>query len=153
MFNFFLKSGHNIVQHQIVNTFQMRINDVQGSLFTGNKLRFWEFRGAREGNIALWGMLHATRSTGWSFLKMANWIRLAAVLRSFVKRPRSLGGLGLRRTVSAGVWGSVIGTGLICYYQYHANRRTLPFAVYAEKQKVSNYQPDFKFHKNKKQTL
>ncbi|XP_076017347.1 calcium uptake protein 2, mitochondrial [Genypterus blacodes] len=65
---------------------------------------------------------------------MASWVRLSAVLRGFVKSPRSLGGLGLRRAVSAGVWGSVIGSGAICYYQYHANRGTLPFAVHADTQ-------------------
>uniref|UniRef100_A0A3Q1EGH8 Mitochondrial calcium uptake 2 n=1 Tax=Acanthochromis polyacanthus TaxID=80966 RepID=A0A3Q1EGH8_9TELE len=66
---------------------------------------------------------------------MAGWGRFAAVLRNVLKSPRSLKSLALRRAVGPGVLGSVIGTGLICYYQYHANSRTLPFAVHAAEQK------------------
>ncbi|XP_071390751.1 calcium uptake protein 2, mitochondrial [Centroberyx affinis] len=66
---------------------------------------------------------------------MASWGRVAAVLRSFLRRPRSLGGVGLHRGLGPGVLGSLVGTGVICFYQYHANSRTLPFAVHAEKQK------------------
>ncbi|XP_068577488.1 calcium uptake protein 2, mitochondrial [Cebidichthys violaceus] len=63
---------------------------------------------------------------------MASWGRLNAVLRNALRSPRSLKSLALRRAVGPGILGSVIGTGVICYYQYHANNRTLPFAVHAE---------------------
>ncbi|XP_023137289.1 calcium uptake protein 2, mitochondrial [Amphiprion ocellaris] len=66
---------------------------------------------------------------------MAGWGRFAAVLRNVLKSPRSLKSLALRRAVGPGVLGSVIGTGLICYYQYHASSRTLPFAVHAAEEK------------------
>ncbi|XP_047462200.1 calcium uptake protein 2, mitochondrial [Mugil cephalus] len=66
---------------------------------------------------------------------MASWGRVAAVLRTVLRSPRSLQSLALRRAVGPGVLGSVIGTGLICYYQYHAHNRTLPFAVHAEEEK------------------
>ncbi|XP_070773402.1 calcium uptake protein 2, mitochondrial [Enoplosus armatus] len=65
---------------------------------------------------------------------MASWGRVAAVLRNVLRSPRSLKGLALRRAVGSGVAGSVIGTGVICYYQYHANISTLPFAVHAEEE-------------------
>lgn len=70
-------------------------------------------------------------------MKMATWGRVAAVLRNVLRSPQSLKSLALRRAVGPGVFGCVIGTGVICYYQYRANNRTLPFAVYAEEQKVS----------------
>ncbi|XP_039632894.1 calcium uptake protein 2, mitochondrial [Perca fluviatilis] len=63
---------------------------------------------------------------------MASWGRVAAVLRNVLGSPRSLKTLSLRRAVGPGILGSVIGAGVICYYQYHANNRTLPFAVHAE---------------------
>ncbi|KAA8586360.1 hypothetical protein FQN60_000196 [Etheostoma spectabile] len=63
---------------------------------------------------------------------MASWGRVTAVLRNISRSPQSLKTLSLRRAVRPGILGSVIGTGVICYYQYHANNRTLPFAVYAE---------------------
>ncbi|CAJ1064597.1 calcium uptake protein 2%2C mitochondrial [Xyrichtys novacula] len=66
---------------------------------------------------------------------MASWGRLSAVLRTVLRSPQSLKSLALRRAVAPGVLGSVVGAGLICYYQYHANNRTLPFAVHAEEQK------------------
>ncbi|XP_071754463.1 calcium uptake protein 2, mitochondrial [Centroberyx gerrardi] len=66
---------------------------------------------------------------------MASWGRVAAVLRSFLRRPRALGGVGLHRGLGPGVLGSLVGTGVICFYQYHANSRTLPFAVHAEEKK------------------
>lgn len=49
----------------------------------------------------------------------------------------SLRSLALRRAVGPGVLASLVGTGVICYYRYHANNRTLPFAVHAEGEKVS----------------
>ncbi|XP_040907153.1 calcium uptake protein 2, mitochondrial [Toxotes jaculatrix] len=66
---------------------------------------------------------------------MASWGKVAAVLRSALRSPRALRGLALHRAVGAGVVGSVIGTGVFCYSQYHANNRTLPFAVHAQEQK------------------
>ena len=72
-----------------------------------------------------------------SFLKMASWGRVAALLRNFSRTPRSLRGLTRNRAVGAGVLGSVIGTGVLCFQQYHADSRTLPYTVYAEEQKVS----------------
>ncbi|KAM6907837.1 calcium uptake protein 2, mitochondrial [Xenentodon cancila] len=66
---------------------------------------------------------------------MASWGRLAAVLRSVLTGPRSLRGFALRRAVGPGIWGSVLGTGAICYYRYRESSRTLPFAVYAEEEK------------------
>ncbi|TDH04590.1 hypothetical protein EPR50_G00134270 [Perca flavescens] len=63
---------------------------------------------------------------------MASWGRVAAVLRNVLRSPRSLKTLALRRAVGPGILGSVIGSGLICYYQYHTYNRTLPFAVHAE---------------------
>ncbi|KAK9536076.1 hypothetical protein VZT92_005888 [Zoarces viviparus] len=63
---------------------------------------------------------------------MASWGRLNAVLRNALRSPRSLKSSALRRAVGPGILGSVIGTGVFCYYQYHANNRTLPFAVYAD---------------------
>ncbi|XP_023273488.1 calcium uptake protein 2, mitochondrial [Seriola lalandi dorsalis] len=66
---------------------------------------------------------------------MASWGKVAAVLRNVLRSPRALRSLALRRVVGPGVVGSVIGTGLFCYYRYHANNRTLPFAVHAEEQR------------------
>ncbi|XP_034746409.1 calcium uptake protein 2, mitochondrial [Etheostoma cragini] len=63
---------------------------------------------------------------------MASWGRVAAGVRNISRSPQSLKTLSLRRAVRPGILGSVIGTGVICYYQYHANNRTLPFAVHAE---------------------
>uniref|UniRef100_A0A3B4Z575 Mitochondrial calcium uptake 2 n=1 Tax=Stegastes partitus TaxID=144197 RepID=A0A3B4Z575_9TELE len=67
---------------------------------------------------------------------MASWGKVAAVLRTVLRSPRSLKSVAVRRSVGPGVVGSVIGTGLLCYYQYHASSRTLPFAVHAEEQKT-----------------
>ncbi|XP_053188276.1 calcium uptake protein 2, mitochondrial [Scomber japonicus] len=66
---------------------------------------------------------------------MASWGRVAALLRNFSRTPRSLRGLTRNRAVGAGVLGSVIGTGVLCFQQYHADSRTLPYTVYAEEQK------------------
>ncbi|XP_040005836.1 calcium uptake protein 2, mitochondrial [Xiphias gladius] len=66
---------------------------------------------------------------------MAGWGRVAAVLRNVLRSPRAPKSLALRRAVGPGIVGSVIGTGLFCYYQYQTNNRTLPFAVHAEEQK------------------
>ncbi|GAA6218502.1 calcium uptake protein 2, mitochondrial [Lates japonicus] len=66
---------------------------------------------------------------------MASWGKVAAVLRNGLKSSRALKSLAVRRAVGPGVVGSVIGTGVFCYYQFHANNRTLPFAVHAEEQK------------------
>lgn len=68
---------------------------------------------------------------------MASWGRVAALLRNFSRTPRSLKGLTRNRAVGAGVLGSVIGTGVLCFQQYRADCRTLPYTVYAEEQKVS----------------
>ncbi|KAM7374862.1 hypothetical protein PAMP_007496 [Pampus punctatissimus] len=66
---------------------------------------------------------------------MARWGRVAVLLRNFLRSPRSLKGLARHRAFGPGVLGSVVGTGFVCFYQYHANSRTLPFAVQAEEQK------------------
>ncbi|XP_028278169.1 calcium uptake protein 2, mitochondrial isoform X2 [Parambassis ranga] len=66
---------------------------------------------------------------------MASWGKVAAVFRNVWRSSRSLRGLELGRAVGPGILGSVIGTGVICYYQYHADNRTLPFAIHAEEQK------------------
>lgn len=65
---------------------------------------------------------------------MAGWRRVAAVLRNVLRSPQSVTGTAVRRVVGPGVLGCVIGTGVVCYYKYHANNRTLPFAVYAEEE-------------------
>nr|XP_020442733.1 calcium uptake protein 2, mitochondrial isoform X2 [Monopterus albus] len=64
---------------------------------------------------------------------MARWEKVAAVLRNVLRSPRSLESSAPRRAIGPGILGYVIGTGVICYYQYHANNRTLPFAVHAHK--------------------
>ncbi|KAM6983701.1 calcium uptake protein 2, mitochondrial [Tautogolabrus adspersus] len=66
---------------------------------------------------------------------MASWGRVAQVLRTVLRSPQSLKSVAVRRAVGPGVLGSLVGAGVICYYQYHANNRTLPFAVHAEEQK------------------
>ncbi|XP_038563902.1 calcium uptake protein 2, mitochondrial isoform X1 [Micropterus salmoides] len=66
---------------------------------------------------------------------MASWGRVAATLRNVLRSPVSLRSLALRRAVGPGVLASLVGTGVICYYRYHANNRTLPFAVHAEGEK------------------
>ncbi|XP_044227764.1 calcium uptake protein 2, mitochondrial [Thunnus albacares] len=66
---------------------------------------------------------------------MASWGRVAAHLRNFLRSPRSLKGLARHRAVGPGIFGCVIGTGAICFHQYHAVNRTLPFTVHAEEQK------------------
>uniref|UniRef100_A0AAQ4S1M8 EF-hand domain-containing protein n=1 Tax=Gasterosteus aculeatus aculeatus TaxID=481459 RepID=A0AAQ4S1M8_GASAC len=68
---------------------------------------------------------------------MASWGRVAAALSNVLRSPRSLKVLVPRRAVGPGLVGSLIGTGFFCYYQYHANHRTLPFAVHAEVPKPS----------------
>ena len=78
-----------------------------------------------------------TQLASCSFLKMASWGRVAAHLRNFLRSPRSLKGLARHRAVGPGIFGCVIGTGAICFHQYHAVNRTLPFTVHAEEQKVS----------------
>ncbi|XP_041656599.1 calcium uptake protein 2, mitochondrial [Cheilinus undulatus] len=66
---------------------------------------------------------------------MSSWGRVSAALRTVLRSPRSLKSPGLRRVVGPGVLGSVVGAGVVCYYHYQANYRTLPFAVHAEEQK------------------
>ncbi|XP_041863904.1 calcium uptake protein 2, mitochondrial [Melanotaenia boesemani] len=66
---------------------------------------------------------------------MASWGRFGLVFRSCLRSSRTLKSVALRRAAAPGILGSVIGTGAICYYQYHANNRTLPCAVYAEEEK------------------
>ncbi|KAL3042241.1 hypothetical protein OYC64_020229 [Pagothenia borchgrevinki] len=57
--------------------------------------------------------------------------RLVSVFRNAVRSPRSLRAVARHRAVGPAIVGSVLGTGLICYYQYLPNR-TLLFAVHAE---------------------
>ncbi|XP_054481899.1 calcium uptake protein 2, mitochondrial isoform X2 [Anoplopoma fimbria] len=72
---------------------------------------------------------------------MASLGRVAAVLRNALRSPRSLKSFALRRALGPGIVGAVVGTGFICYYQYHANNRTLPFAVHAEVPKEAAVAP------------
>ncbi|CAG5875845.1 unnamed protein product [Menidia menidia] len=69
------------------------------------------------------------------FLKMASWGKFAAVLRNVLRSSRSVKSFAVRRAVGPGILGSIIGTGAILYYQYHAGSKTLPFAVHAEEEK------------------
>ncbi|KAF3841419.1 hypothetical protein F7725_007281 [Dissostichus mawsoni] len=64
-------------------------------------------------------------------MNMAALGRLVSVFRNAVRSPRSLRAVARHRAVGPAIVGSVLGTGLICYYQYLPNR-TLPFAVHAE---------------------
>lgn len=66
---------------------------------------------------------------------MSRWGRVAAVLRTALRSPQSLKSLALRRAVGPSVVGSLVGAGAFYYYKYHANNRTLPFAVHAEEEK------------------
>ncbi|XP_059208243.1 calcium uptake protein 2, mitochondrial [Centropristis striata] len=66
---------------------------------------------------------------------MASWGRVAALLRNVWRSPRCMKSVALRRVVGPALLGSGIGSGVICFYQYHVNNRTLPFAVHAEEQK------------------
>uniref|UniRef100_A0A669C6U6 Mitochondrial calcium uptake 2 n=1 Tax=Oreochromis niloticus TaxID=8128 RepID=A0A669C6U6_ORENI len=66
---------------------------------------------------------------------MASWGKVAALLRGVLRSPRSLKTFAQYRTVGRGIVASVIGTGVVCYYRYHVNNRTLPFAVYAKEEK------------------
>ncbi|XP_069581588.1 calcium uptake protein 2, mitochondrial [Brachyistius frenatus] len=77
---------------------------------------------------------------------MARWGKAAAVLRSVFRSSRSLDSLILRRTVGPAAVGSVIGTGVIFYSRYCANR-TLPFAVLAEEQKQEAAAPQLSARK------
>lgn len=70
-------------------------------------------------------------------MKMAGWGRVVAGFRNIFKNRPLMKSLALRRAAGSGVLGCVIGTGVICYHQYHANKWTLPYAVYAEENKVS----------------
>ncbi|XP_075342624.1 calcium uptake protein 2, mitochondrial isoform X2 [Odontesthes bonariensis] len=66
---------------------------------------------------------------------MASWGKFAGVFRNVLRSSRTLRSFSVRRAVSPGILGSAIGTGAIFYYQYHANSKTLPFAVHAEEEK------------------
>ncbi|KAG8008192.1 Calcium uptake protein 2 [Nibea albiflora] len=66
---------------------------------------------------------------------MATWGKLASVLRTVVRTPRSLKSLALRRAVGPGLVGCVLGTGLALYCKQRADRRSLPLVVLAEEQK------------------
>lgn len=70
---------------------------------------------------------------------MASWGKVTALLRGVLRSPRSLKTFAQYRTVGRGIVASVIGTGVVCYYRYHVNNRTLPFAVYAKEEKVSRH--------------
>uniref|UniRef100_A0A3Q4ASP8 EF-hand domain-containing protein n=1 Tax=Mola mola TaxID=94237 RepID=A0A3Q4ASP8_MOLML len=72
---------------------------------------------------------------------MAGWGRVVAGLRNILKSRPLVKSLALRRAVGPGALGCVIGTGVICYYQYHANNWTLPYAVYAEENKSREAAP------------
>ncbi|KAF3706764.1 Calcium uptake protein 2, mitochondrial EF-hand domain-containing family member A1 Precursor [Channa argus] len=66
---------------------------------------------------------------------MASWGKVAALLRNVLRSSSSVRHLAVRCAVGSGFLGSVLGTGVFWYHQYHANNRTLPFAVHAEGQK------------------
>ncbi|XP_030010724.1 calcium uptake protein 2, mitochondrial [Sphaeramia orbicularis] len=78
---------------------------------------------------------------------MSNWGRVAAVLRSLLRSPRSVRGLPLRRAVGPGILGSVLGTGFVCFYRYRENNRTLPFAVHAEEEQKEAAAPQLSARK------
>ncbi|KAM9349016.1 calcium uptake protein 2, mitochondrial [Symphorus nematophorus] len=78
---------------------------------------------------------------------MASWGRLAAVLRNVLRSPQSLKSLALRRAVGPGLFGCVVGTGVICYYKYNVNNRTLPFVVHADEQKEAAPAPQLSARK------
>uniref|UniRef100_A0A3P8VUT6 Mitochondrial calcium uptake 2 n=1 Tax=Cynoglossus semilaevis TaxID=244447 RepID=A0A3P8VUT6_CYNSE len=68
---------------------------------------------------------------------MASGTKVAAVFRSVLRSSQALRGAALRRAVAPGVAGAfAVGGGLLCYYRYHANNRTLPFSVHAEEENV-----------------
>lgn len=72
---------------------------------------------------------------------MASGTKVAAVFRSVLRSSQALRGAALRRAVAPGVAGAfAVGGGLLCYYRYHANNRTLPFSVHAEEENVSSTQ-------------
>ncbi|XP_072302858.1 calcium uptake protein 2, mitochondrial [Eucyclogobius newberryi] len=64
---------------------------------------------------------------------MAGWGRVAPLLR-LLRAPRSIKVLGLRRVVGPGVLGSLVGAGVVCYYQNMEINRTLPCKVYAKEE-------------------
>ncbi|KAM9846671.1 calcium uptake protein 2, mitochondrial [Aulostomus maculatus] len=67
---------------------------------------------------------------------MANFGRVVSVLRNVVRNSRGLKGSAWHRAVRPGIIGSVVGTGLFCYYQLNANNRNLPLlVVHAEEEK------------------
>lgn len=78
---------------------------------------------------------------------MASWGKVTALLRGVLRSPRSLKTFAQYRTVGRGIVASVIGTGVVCYYRYHVNNRTLPFAVYAKEEKVSGQVSVVKIHR------
>ncbi|KAJ0061478.1 hypothetical protein NL108_001976 [Boleophthalmus pectinirostris] len=65
---------------------------------------------------------------------MASWGRVASLFRGLLRSPRSIKALGLRRVVGPGVLGSLVGAGVVCYYQYFQSSRTLPCSVYAKEE-------------------
>ncbi|KAK7904260.1 hypothetical protein WMY93_016867 [Mugilogobius chulae] len=62
---------------------------------------------------------------------MARWGRLAAVFKGLLRTPRSIQVLGVRRVVGPGILGSLVGAGVVYYYRYIKNNKTLPCKVYA----------------------
>ncbi|XP_033834105.1 calcium uptake protein 2, mitochondrial [Periophthalmus magnuspinnatus] len=65
---------------------------------------------------------------------MASWGRIASLFGGLLRSPRSIKVLGLRRVVGPGVLGSLVGAGVVCYYKYIENKRTLPCRVYAKEE-------------------
>lgn len=64
---------------------------------------------------------------------MASWRRVFVFARKVSWSPRY-------GRVGTGVFASVVAAGAVGYYRYHADNRTLPITVYADGQKVSQYQ-------------
>ncbi|XP_028321698.1 calcium uptake protein 2, mitochondrial [Gouania willdenowi] len=67
---------------------------------------------------------------------MASWGKVAVMLRNALRSSRWEKSLTLRRALGPGIVGAVVGSGVVCFCHYQANKRTIfPFAVHAEQQK------------------
>ncbi|XP_029028887.1 calcium uptake protein 2, mitochondrial [Betta splendens] len=66
---------------------------------------------------------------------MTSWGRVGSVFRTVWRSSRSLKGFSPYGAVAPAIVGSVIGTGVMCYYQYHVSARSPPFYVLAAEEK------------------
>ncbi|CAL1573987.1 unnamed protein product [Knipowitschia caucasica] len=73
---------------------------------------------------------------------MAAWGRLAALFRGVLRTPRGVQvQVGLRRVLGPGVVGSLVGTGVICFYRYSQQNRLLLCPVYAKEKEPNGDAP------------